>query len=104
MTPSERFPIGSRWQRPGGLDVVHVICHDVACGRTFAHVDYVVDGSCRGKFWYWLDDLATWTRLEDAPAEPAPAGPPWTEIVPTRSENDTGDSPGVHDRHFWLAE
>ena len=22
----------------------------------------------------------------------------------TRSENDTGDSPGVHDRHFWLPE
>src|SRR3954465_3898154 len=22
----------------------------------------------------------------------------------TRWENDTGDSPGVHDRHFWLAE
>ena len=22
----------------------------------------------------------------------------------TRSENDTGDRPGVHDRHFWLAE
>ena len=21
-----------------------------------------------------------------------------------RSENETGESPGVHDRHFWLAE
>ncbi len=22
----------------------------------------------------------------------------------TRSEKETGDSPGVHERHFWLAE
>ena len=25
-------------------------------------------------------------------------------IEAIRSESDTGDRPGVHDRHFWLAE